>query len=153
LFEPKHQENQNLPTCTLKPHCLHLTTFPGGPVLWQERQRLCDACATAGGVADCTEVEVWGRVKFTVHSYVNNDVRTLGRLVDGPASGVPSLLSRVFDEGRDSSRTGRTLRSAYLRQLSPHASHKMPVASPFGAFHQVCDSRVRHAAQLGVFEG
>ena len=48
----------------------------------------------------------------------------------------------------DSSRVvGRALRSAYLRQLRPQVSHRIPVERPFGAFHQTLDSRVRQAAQ------
>ena len=64
--------------------------------------------------------------------------------------GVPSRLSpALLAFAPASSRTGRTLRSAYLRQLSPHESHRSAVARPFGAFHHVSDSRVRHAPQLG----
>ena len=78
---------------------------------------------------------------------------TLARFVDGPAKGVPSLFSLTLGIGTDSSRTGLTFRSAYLRQLVPQVSHRMFVDNPLGAFHQVFDSRVRHAPQLGVLEG
>lgn len=43
------------------------------------------------------------------------------------------------------------LRSAYLRQLMPQLSQSTFVASPFGAFHHVSDSRVRQAPQLLLF--
>ena len=48
---------------------------------------------------------------------------TLARLVanvcDGPAIGVPSLFFFTLEIGRDLSRTGLTLRSAYLRHFVP----------------------------------
>ena len=78
---------------------------------------------------------------------------TLARFVDGPAKGVPSLFSLTLEVGRDSSRTGLTFRSAYLRQFVPQVSHKIFVGKPLGAFHHIFDSRVRHAPQLGVLEG
>ena len=78
---------------------------------------------------------------------------TLARLVDGPAIGVPSLFSLTLEVGKDSSRTGLTFKSAYLRQFLPHISHRIFVGKPLGAFHHVTESRVRHAPQLGVLEG
>lgn len=78
----------------------------------------------------------------------------------GADKGVPSLFSaeRVFVPmdaleavpfAMDvSSRVvGLALRSAYFRQFKPQESHRIPVASPLGAFHQRRDSRVRQAAQ------
>ena len=73
--------------------------------------------------------------------------------MDGPAKGVPSLFSLTLLVGRDSSRTGLTFRSAYLRQFVPQMSHRIFVGKPLGAFHQIFDSRVRHAPQLGVLDG
>lgn len=74
---------------------------------------------------------------------------TLARLDTGaPFTGVPSRLSPVFAFDNGSSRIGRTVRSAYFRQLRPQLSQRMLVGSPFGAFHQTSDSRVRHAPQL-----
>lgn len=72
---------------------------------------------------------------------------TFTRLVFDPASGVPSLFSVLpCLTAAASSRIGRRwLRSAYLRQETPHASHSTGVAKPFGAFHQCFVSRVRHA--------
>jgi len=78
---------------------------------------------------------------------------TLARLVDGPGKGAPSRFSLVFEVGTDSSRNGRTLRSAYFLQFVPQVSQRMLVGSPFGAFHQTLESRVRQAPQLGVLEG
>lgn len=77
---------------------------------------------------------------------------TRGRFAVVWASGVPSRFS-ALDFGfatEGSSRSGRMLRSAYLRQLMPQLSQRTFVASPFGAFHHVSDSRVRHAPQLFV---
>ena len=73
--------------------------------------------------------------------------------MDGPAIGVPSLFSLTLEVGKDSSRTGLTFRSAYLRQFVPQISHRIFVGKPLGAFHHVFESRVRHAPQLGVLEG
>ena len=73
-----------------------------------------------------------------------------------PGAGVTSLLSvprlpfSFFSFSfsfATSSRTGRMLRSAYFRQFDPHVSHSTLVASPFGAFHQRGDVRVRQAPQ------
>lgn len=94
----------------------------------------------------------------TIQGWITNQSHniaslTLGRFVEGPARGVPSLFSRILAVGTDSSRSGRTLRSAYFRQFVPQVSQRMLVGRPFGAFHHVLDSRVRQAPQLGVFEG
>lgn len=80
---------------------------------------------------------------------------TFARFDDGPDNGVPSRFSLVLDlvDGRDSSRDWRTrLRSAYLRQFVPHASQRMLVDRPFGAFHHMDESRVLQAPQVGVLE-
>ena len=75
---------------------------------------------------------------------------TLARFELGPVNGVPSLFSTAFPLfiGRDSSRRGRTFKSAYFRQVIPHVSHKILAGRPLGAFHHVLDSRVRQAAQI-----
>ena len=101
------------------------------------------------------------RHSSTMKSYRQNTLptinaslsHTLARFVEGPLNGVPSLFSLVFVVGSDSSLTGLTFKSAYFLQVVPHTSHRMFVGSPFGAFHQVLDSRVRHAPQLGVLDG
>lgn len=80
---------------------------------------------------------------------------TFARLDDGPDNGVPSRFSLALDlaEGSESSRDCRTrLRSAYLRQFVPQVSQRMLVDNPFGAFHQVGESRVLQAPQVGVLE-
>ena len=78
---------------------------------------------------------------------------TLTRLGMEPLMGVPSReSSRAFllvDE-IDSSRTGLTFRSAYLRQFGPHLSQRMFVLKPFGAFHHTLESRVLQAPQVGL---
>jgi hypothetical protein len=73
----------------------------------------------------------------------------------GVARGVPSLFSPVLalKDGTDSSRRGRTFRSAYFLQLLPQVSQRRLEGSPFGAFHQTLDSRVLHAPQLGGLDG
>ena len=75
-------------------------------------------------------------------------ILTLGRFELGAARGVPSRFSAGFAFDIVSSRNGRTLRSAYFRQLMPQLSHSTFVAKPLGAFHHVSDSRVRQAPQL-----
>lgn len=80
------------------------------------------------------------------------ETHTLGLFVVWDESGVPSLLSLVFEMG-NSSLTGRTLRSAYFLQFVPQVSQRILVGSPFGAFHQTLDSRLLQAPQLGVLEG
>jgi hypothetical protein len=82
-------------------------------------------------------------------------VLTLARFEEGPLRGVPSRFSgaRVLASGSDSSRTGRTFRSAYFLQLVPQLSQRISVARPFGAFHQTLDSRVLQAPQAGDLDG
>ena len=78
---------------------------------------------------------------------------TLTRLEIAPLVGVQSReSSRAFllVDVIDSSRTGLTLRSAYLRQLGPHRSQRMFVLKPFGAFHHTLESRVLQAPQVGL---
>jgi hypothetical protein len=74
---------------------------------------------------------------------------TLGRLATGCWIGVASRFSPAFafEEGSDSSRNGRTFRSAYFLQLIPHVSQRMSVPRPLGAFHHTLESRVRQAPQ------
>lgn len=48
----------NIPACTRKPHCLHLRTFPGGPVFRQPRHRFWAAIEIVGGGVDWTDVLV-----------------------------------------------------------------------------------------------
>lgn len=79
---------------------------------------------------------------------------TRALFVEGPTSGVPSLLSNLdFPDVTASSRTGRTTRSAYFLHPVPQLSHIISLDRPLGAFHHVVDSRVLHAAQVGGLEG
>jgi hypothetical protein len=63
---------------------------------------------------------------------------------------VPSRLSAdlPLPVGNDSSRTGRTFKSAYFLHVIPHVSHKILVGKFFGALYQTLDSRVRHAPHI-----
>lgn len=103
----------------------------------QVRHLICGAVVVGGGV-DCADAVV------------------LAFFAEGPANGVPSRFSMPpldLEVGRDSSRTGRTFKSAYFLQFVPHVSQRVLVGSPLGAFHHTFDSRVLQAPQLGVFEG
>ena len=54
--------------------------------------------------------------------------------------------------GIDSSRKGRTFRSAYFLQFVPQLSQRILVARPLGALHHMPDSRVLHAPHVGTLE-
>lgn len=103
---------------------------------------------------ECADAEVLGGYKNVVKSS-RISKQTFDLFADGPCKGVPSrfsVVALVLVTGKDSSLDGLTFRSAYLRQFMPQLSHRAFAEICLGAFHQVSDSRVRHAPQTSVAE-